>query len=62
ENEDKVFNTGILASKEEKSPHLLSHRGVKAFQIISDLSQSPMMIYGWDIPILDFPFLHFHPP
>ncbi|GJS51058.1 hypothetical protein Tco_0624420 [Tanacetum coccineum] len=31
ENEDKVFNTSILASKEEKSPHLLSHRGFKAF-------------------------------
>ncbi|GJS98361.1 hypothetical protein Tco_0819531 [Tanacetum coccineum] len=25
ENEDKVFNHGILISKEEKSPHLLSH-------------------------------------
>ncbi|GJZ71361.1 hypothetical protein Tco_0635212 [Tanacetum coccineum] len=31
ENEDKVFNPGILASKEEKSPHLLSHQGFKAF-------------------------------
>nr|GEU60271.1 hypothetical protein [Tanacetum cinerariifolium] len=31
ENEDKVFNLGIHASKEEKSPHLLSHRGFKAF-------------------------------
>ncbi|GKB77465.1 hypothetical protein Tco_0944360 [Tanacetum coccineum] len=30
ENEDKVFNPGILVSKEEKSPHLLSHRGFKA--------------------------------
>ncbi|GJR56943.1 hypothetical protein Tco_1499105 [Tanacetum coccineum] len=29
ENEDKVFNPGILISKEEKSPHLLSHRGFK---------------------------------
>ncbi|GJV05556.1 hypothetical protein Tco_1343212 [Tanacetum coccineum] len=27
ENEDKVFNPGILVSKEDKSPHLLSHRG-----------------------------------
>ncbi|GJT73561.1 hypothetical protein Tco_1032847 [Tanacetum coccineum] len=62
ENEDKVFNTGILASKEEKSPHLLSHRGFKAFQLIYDFSESPMMIYGGNIPILDVPFLHFYPP
>ncbi|GKD38863.1 hypothetical protein Tco_1259070, partial [Tanacetum coccineum] len=32
ENEDKVFNPGILVLKEEKSPHFLSHRGFKAFQ------------------------------
>ncbi|GJZ35254.1 putative reverse transcriptase domain-containing protein [Tanacetum coccineum] len=62
ENENKVFNSGILASNEEKSPHLLSHRGFKAFQIISDFSKSPMMIYGGDSPILDVPFLHFYPP
>ncbi|GKD18204.1 hypothetical protein Tco_1207362 [Tanacetum coccineum] len=31
ENDDKVFNHGILASNEEKYPHLLSHRGFKAF-------------------------------
>ncbi|GKC92204.1 hypothetical protein Tco_1157646 [Tanacetum coccineum] len=61
-NEDKVVNTGILASKEEKSPHLLSHRGFKAFQLISDFSKSPMIIYGGNIPILDVPFLHFYPP
>ncbi|GJY70622.1 hypothetical protein Tco_0474325 [Tanacetum coccineum] len=61
-NEDKVFNPGILASKEEKSPHLLSHRGFKAFQIIFDFSESPMMIYGGNIPILDVLFLHFYPP
>ncbi|GJT17442.1 hypothetical protein Tco_0876148 [Tanacetum coccineum] len=62
ENDDKVFNPRILASNEEKSPHLLSHRGFKAFQVISDFSESPMMIYGEDIPILDVPFLHFYPP
>ncbi|GJS72895.1 hypothetical protein Tco_0705736 [Tanacetum coccineum] len=61
-NDDKVFNHGILASNEEKSPHLLSHRGFKAFQDIFDFSESPMMIYGEDIPILDVPFLHFYPP
>ncbi|GKD46850.1 hypothetical protein Tco_1271495, partial [Tanacetum coccineum] len=48
-----------LASNEEKSPHFLSHRGFKAFQLFSE---SPMMIYGGDIPILDVPFLHFYPP
>ncbi|GJR46648.1 hypothetical protein Tco_1314751 [Tanacetum coccineum] len=58
----EVFNSGILASNEEKSPNLLSYRGFKAFQVISDFSKSPMMIYGDDIPILDVPFLHFYPP
>nr|GEX10885.1 hypothetical protein [Tanacetum cinerariifolium] len=47
-----------IASNEEKSPHLLSHRGFKAFQLISD---SSMMIHGGDIPILDVSFLHFYP-
>ncbi|GJT99859.1 hypothetical protein Tco_1110198 [Tanacetum coccineum] len=36
-NDDKVFNHGILASNKEKSPHLLSHRGFKAFQDISSV-------------------------
>ncbi|GJZ61992.1 hypothetical protein Tco_0618129 [Tanacetum coccineum] len=53
EIEDKVFNPRILVSKEEKSPHLLSHRGFKAFKIIHNfLNESPMMIYGGDIPIV----------
>ncbi|GJT90760.1 hypothetical protein Tco_1079605 [Tanacetum coccineum] len=55
ENDDKVFNHGILASNKEKPPHLLSYRGFKAFQDISDFSESPMMIYGEEIPILDVP-------
>ncbi|GJZ87477.1 hypothetical protein Tco_0659087 [Tanacetum coccineum] len=59
ENEDNVFNPSILASNEEKSPHLLSHPGFKAFQLISE---SPMMISGGDIPILDVPFIYFYPP
>ncbi|GJX71058.1 hypothetical protein Tco_0308229 [Tanacetum coccineum] len=59
ENEDNVFNPGILAFNKEKSPHHLSHQGFKAFQLISE---SPMLIYGEDIPILDVPFLHFYPP
>nr|GEX16397.1 hypothetical protein [Tanacetum cinerariifolium] len=48
-----------LASNQKKSPHLLSHRGLKAFQLSSE---SPMMIYGGNIPILDILFLHFYPP
>nr|GEV98977.1 hypothetical protein [Tanacetum cinerariifolium] len=48
-----------LVSNQEKSPHLLSHQGLKAFQVPS---KSPMMIYGRNIPILDVPFLHFYPP
>nr|GEV45106.1 putative ribonuclease H-like domain-containing protein [Tanacetum cinerariifolium] len=47
-----------LTSNEEKSPHLLSYRGLKAFQLSSE---SPMMIYEGNIPILDVPFLHFYP-
>nr|GEU58096.1 hypothetical protein [Tanacetum cinerariifolium] len=31
ENKDKVFNPGILISKEEKSPPLLSYQGLKVF-------------------------------
>ncbi|GJU28230.1 putative reverse transcriptase domain-containing protein [Tanacetum coccineum] len=50
ENEDKVFNPGILISP------LLSHRG----EIISNFSKSPMMISRGDIPPvirpLCFPF------
>ncbi|GKA19997.1 hypothetical protein Tco_0699912 [Tanacetum coccineum] len=52
ENEDKVFNPGILTSP------LLSHRG----EITFNFYKSPMMIYGGDIPHLDVPFLHFYPP
>ncbi|GKE81544.1 hypothetical protein Tco_1551544, partial [Tanacetum coccineum] len=63
EIEDKVFNPGILVSKEEKSPHLLSHRGFKAFKIIRNfLNECPMMIYGGDMPVLDVLYLHFYPP
>nr|GEV78827.1 hypothetical protein [Tanacetum cinerariifolium] len=46
------------ASNHEKYPHLLSYRGLKAFQLSSE---SPMMIFGGNIPILDVPFLYFYP-
>ncbi|GKB00161.1 hypothetical protein Tco_0828154 [Tanacetum coccineum] len=63
EYEDKDFNPGILVSKKEKSPHLLSHQGFKAFKIIHNfLNESPMMIYEGDIPIWDVPYIHFYAP
>ncbi|GJV99459.1 hypothetical protein Tco_1554711 [Tanacetum coccineum] len=40
-NKDKVFNHGVLASK-EKSPSSPSHRGLKAFQLSLE---SPMLIH-----------------
>ncbi|GJZ29059.1 hypothetical protein Tco_0573706 [Tanacetum coccineum] len=59
-NEDNVFNPGILASNEEKSPHLLSHRSFKASKLFHH--KRPMLIHGENIPILGVPFLHFYPP
>ncbi|GJV45848.1 hypothetical protein Tco_1430384, partial [Tanacetum coccineum] len=60
-NEDIVFNPGILASNEETYPHPLSHWGFNPSKIISDFFESPMMISGGDIPILDVLFLHLYP-
>ncbi|GJU95911.1 hypothetical protein Tco_1320667 [Tanacetum coccineum] len=48
-----------FSSENEDKVHLLSHRGLKAFQLFSE---SPMMIYGGNIPTLDVPYLHFYPP
>ncbi|GKB42675.1 hypothetical protein Tco_0887617 [Tanacetum coccineum] len=67
ENEEKVFNLGILTSKGVHTSLLpeLSHRGPKAFKVIK-IFESPMEIfpcsYGEDIRILDVPCLHFYPP
>ncbi|GKB01045.1 reverse transcriptase domain-containing protein [Tanacetum coccineum] len=67
ENEEKVFNPGILTSKRVHTSLLpeLSHRGTKAFKVIK-IFESPMEIfpcsYGEDIRILDVPCLHFYPP
>ncbi|GJR59707.1 hypothetical protein Tco_1501869 [Tanacetum coccineum] len=47
-----------FSSENEDKVHLLSHRGFKAFQLFSE---SPMMIYGGNIPTLDVPYLHFYP-
>nr|GEY09859.1 hypothetical protein [Tanacetum cinerariifolium] len=48
-----------LVLNQEKSPNLLYHQGHEAFQ---PSTECPMMIYGKNTPILDVPFLHFHPP
>ncbi|GJX18557.1 hypothetical protein Tco_0221234 [Tanacetum coccineum] len=58
-NEDKVSCVWYSCAGERGGGGILltfSHRGLKA------LNESPMMIYGGDIPILDVPFLHFYPP
>ncbi|GJT42525.1 hypothetical protein Tco_0951240 [Tanacetum coccineum] len=67
ENEEKVFNPGILTSKGVHTSLLpeLSHRGPKAFKVIK-IFEGPMEIfpcsYGEDIRVLDVPCLHFYPP
>ncbi|GJV60530.1 reverse transcriptase domain-containing protein [Tanacetum coccineum] len=66
ENEEKVFNAGILISKGVHSLlSELSHRDSKAFKVIN-IFESPMEIflysYGEDIRVLDVPCLHFYPP
>nr|GEZ63026.1 hypothetical protein [Tanacetum cinerariifolium] len=44
-------------SNQEKSPDLLSHRGLKIFLSANYL----MMIHGKNNPILDVPLFHFYP-
>ncbi|GKD71061.1 hypothetical protein Tco_1325151, partial [Tanacetum coccineum] len=67
ENEEKVFNPGILTSKGVYTSLLpeLSHQDSKAFKVIKTF-KSPMEIfpcsYGEDIRILDVRCLHFYPP
>ncbi|GKA70000.1 hypothetical protein Tco_0776064 [Tanacetum coccineum] len=58
ENEDKVFNHGVLAYK-EKSPPSLSHRDLKALQLSPE---SPMLIHEDNTPNLGVRYLHFYPP
>nr|GFA77097.1 reverse transcriptase domain-containing protein [Tanacetum cinerariifolium] len=48
-----------LASHQEKSPDLLSHRGLKTFQPSSKCS---MMIHGKNNPVLDVLLFYFYPP
>nr|GFA59060.1 hypothetical protein [Tanacetum cinerariifolium] len=51
--------TITLAPHQEKSPDLLSHRGLKAFL---PFATCPMMIHGQNNPILDVLLFHFYPP
>ncbi|GJZ17777.1 reverse transcriptase domain-containing protein [Tanacetum coccineum] len=67
ENEEKVFNPGILTSKKVHTSILseLSHRGHKAFKVIKIFERQMEIFpcsYGEDIYILDVPCLHFYPP
>nr|GEV24494.1 hypothetical protein [Tanacetum cinerariifolium] len=48
-----------LILNQEKAHHLLSYRGLKAFQLPSEC---PMMTFGGNNPNLDVPFLHLYPP
>ncbi|GJX88681.1 hypothetical protein Tco_0340695 [Tanacetum coccineum] len=59
ENDDKVFNHGVLASK-EKSPYSPSHRGFKAYKVFHQ--KSPMLIHGDNTPDLGVRHPHFYPP
>nr|GEU39046.1 hypothetical protein [Tanacetum cinerariifolium] len=47
-----------LVPYQEKSPDLLSHQGLKAFQ---PSAECPMMIYEKNTLILDVPLFHFYP-
>nr|GEX61737.1 hypothetical protein [Tanacetum cinerariifolium] len=47
-----------LVPKQEKSPDLLSHLGLEAFQ---PSAECPMMIHGKNTPILDVLLFHFYP-
>nr|GEU72860.1 hypothetical protein [Tanacetum cinerariifolium] len=46
-------------SNQEKSPDLLSHRGLEIFQ---PFAECPMIINGKNTPILDVPLFHLYPP
>nr|GFA41371.1 hypothetical protein [Tanacetum cinerariifolium] len=48
-----------LVPNQEKSPDLLSHRGLKTFQ---PSAKCPIMIHGKNNPILDVPLFHLYPP
>nr|GEV83040.1 hypothetical protein [Tanacetum cinerariifolium] len=60
DSDQKVPIPGLtitLASNQEKSPDLLSHRGLK---ICKHSAKCPMMIQEKNIPTLDVPLFHFY--
>nr|GEW90936.1 hypothetical protein [Tanacetum cinerariifolium] len=61
-SEQKVPIPGLTitrVSNQEKSPDLLPHQGLEAFQ---PSAECPMIINGKNTPILDVPLFHFYPP
>ncbi|GJS28182.1 hypothetical protein Tco_0488802 [Tanacetum coccineum] len=59
ENDDKVFNHGVLASK-KKSPPSSSHQGLKASKLFHQ--KSPMLIHKDNTPNLGVRHPYFYPP
>nr|GEW12284.1 putative reverse transcriptase domain-containing protein [Tanacetum cinerariifolium] len=60
-SDPKVPIPGLMITRilnQEKSPDLLSHQGLKAFQ---PSAECPMIINGKNIPLLDVPLFHFYP-
>ncbi|GKE85396.1 hypothetical protein Tco_1559138, partial [Tanacetum coccineum] len=57
ENEDKVFNHGVLAYKEKSPPYSL-YRGLKAFQLSPE---SSMLIHGDNTPNIGVRHPYFYP-
>nr|GEU41990.1 hypothetical protein [Tanacetum cinerariifolium] len=53
------FSRPLAKPPDEKSPDLLSHMGLEAFQ---PSVECPMMFHGKNTPILDVPLFHFYPP
>nr|GFD50923.1 hypothetical protein [Tanacetum cinerariifolium] len=51
--------TIIRILNQAKSPDLLPHQGLKAFQ---PFAECLMIINGKNIPLLDVPLSHFYPP
>nr|GEY35895.1 hypothetical protein [Tanacetum cinerariifolium] len=61
-SDKKVHIPGLMITRilnQEKSPGLLSHLGLEAFQ---PSAECPMIINGKNIPLLDVPLFHFYPP
>nr|GEZ05871.1 hypothetical protein [Tanacetum cinerariifolium] len=61
-SDQKVPIPGLTITRilnQEKSPDLLSHLGLEAFQ---PSAECPMIINGKNIPLLDVPLFHFYPP